>query len=99
MSQYTQFGAVDKLTVSAAAAANSVITATTHPRRVAVIGTVAFHAKIGATSPTPPAAANTDFYYPAGQIHIFDIPAGSEISFRGTGSGEVYVQQAVAVGD
>jgi hypothetical protein len=99
MSLYTQFGAVNKLTVSAAAAANSTIVATTQPRRVAVIGTVAFHALIGPSSPTPPAAANTDFYYPAGTIHIFDIPAGSEISFRGTGSGEVYVQQAVSIGD
>lgn len=98
MTQYTQFGAVDKLSVATSAAANSTIKPTTQPLTLAVIGSVAFHVKIGATSPTPPAAADTDFYYPAGTIFYFDIPVGQELSVRGAATGSVYVQRALQAG-
>lgn len=98
MTQYTQYGAVDKLTIATTAEANSSIKATTLPITVAVTGDVAFHVLIGPTSPVPPAAAITDFRYPANEIFIFDIPAGSEISIRGSAAGFAYVQRAIQSG-
>lgn len=86
----------EKLTVATAGAANSLITNDLRPILLAVVATVPVHVVTGLSADSPTATTD-DAYLPAGDIHYIPLPAGSEVSLLGAGSGSAWVSEIAPV--
>lgn len=91
MSRPLTYSRTERLTISTSAAASSTITSD-RPITLAVVGNVAFHVLI-APSADSPEAATTDAYFPANEVYLFPLPAGSEISIRAATNGFAWVSE------
>ncbi len=82
----------EKLTVSTGAPANSTIANAARPILLAVSSDVAFHALIDLSTASPAADTNAP-YFPTGNVYVFTLPAGAEISIRGAAAGSAWVSE------
>lgn len=80
----------EKLAVGTGAAADSTFTNAARPIVVAAVSSAPFHASIASTAAS---ATSSKAYFPANQIHLFEVPAGQIISFRGTSSTDLWVSE------
>ncbi len=84
----------EKLTVGTGAAADTTFTNASHPIVLAVSSTIGLHVTVGAAG----AATTNAMYFPGETIHLFEIPAGSILSIRGTGSASAWVSEVTISG-